>query len=54
LTEDRPYRKRMPLASVRRIMDNLVKDGKIHGRCMEALFDRGQEAEAIIRENKEN
>jgi len=54
LAEDRPYRTRMPLGSIKRIMDNMAKARKIDGHCMEVLFNRCRDAESIIREAPEN
>ena len=51
LAEERPYRARLPLDAIRRMMDDSVKAGKINGRCVEALFDNCRDAEAIIQEN---
>jgi putative nucleotidyltransferase with HDIG domain len=53
LAEDRPYRARMPLDSIRSVMDGMCKAGKIDKHSMEMLFDRLQDAENIIREGME-
>jgi len=51
LAEDRPYRARVPLDAIRRIMDDSVKARKINDHCVEALFDNCRNAESIIQEN---
>lgn len=54
LAEDRPYRARMPMNSIKRTMRGMLKDGKIDKHSAEILFDSSQDAESIIRKDQEN
>jgi HD-GYP domain-containing protein (c-di-GMP phosphodiesterase class II) len=50
MAEDRPYRARMSLDAIRRIMDGMRKARKIDGDCVAMLFDRCKDVEAAVRE----
>ncbi|MDR1487513.1 MAG: HD domain-containing protein [Deltaproteobacteria bacterium] len=48
LTENRPYRKKLPKETIMRIMKTMVENNKISGRLVELLFDHFQEAGMVV------
>ena len=48
LAENRPYRKKLPQDTIKRIMSDMVENNKISGHLVEVLFDSFCEADGIV------
>jgi HD-GYP domain-containing protein (c-di-GMP phosphodiesterase class II) len=48
LAENRPYRKKLPRDTIKRIMNDMVTNHKISGQLVEKLFDSYCEADMIV------
>ncbi|MDR2300789.1 MAG: HD domain-containing protein [Deltaproteobacteria bacterium] len=48
LAENRPYRKKLPKESIKRIMTSMVEENKISDRIVQSLFDNFNEAQLVV------